>query len=40
MSYNLFLESYRFSRRFIKDEIYGPISQIKRAAVSTPSNIT
>jgi four helix bundle protein len=32
-------EIYRMSRNFPKDEIFGLISQIRRAAVSIPSNI-
>lgn len=30
---------YRISRRFPKDEMYGLTSQLRRAAVSVPSNI-
>jgi len=32
-------EIYRISREFPKDEIFGLVSQIRRAAVSIPSNI-
>jgi four helix bundle protein len=32
-------EIYRVSRNFPKDEIFGLVSQIRRAAVSIPSNI-
>ena len=32
-------EIYRISRDFPKDEIFGLVSQIRRAVVSIPSNI-
>ena len=35
----LVTEIYRLSQRFPKDELYGLASQIRRAAVSIPSNI-
>ena len=35
----LALEVYRTSRTFPKDEMYGLTSQMRRAAVSVPSNI-
>jgi four helix bundle protein len=35
----LALEVYLCTRKFPKDEIYGPTSQMRRAAVSVPSNI-
>ena len=35
----LVVEIYRASRSFPKEELYGLISQIRRAAVSIPSNI-
>ena len=35
----LALETYRISRRFPREEIYGLASQIRRAAVSVPSNV-
>ena len=36
---NLVEGIYRMSRTFPKDELYGLVSQIRRAAVSIPSNI-
>ncbi len=38
-SYELCLEIYRITAKFPKEEIYGLISQIRRSAVSIPSNI-
>jgi four helix bundle protein len=38
-AYQLCLEIYRVTRKFPKEEIYGLTSQIRRAAVSGPSNI-
>ena len=38
-SYQLCLEVYRISKGFPKIEIYGLISQMRRAALSIPSNI-
>ena len=35
----LSLETYRLSRRFPRDEVFGLTSQIRRAAVSIPSNV-
>ncbi|CAN5891284.1 hypothetical protein BH18ACI4_BH18ACI4_10010 [soil metagenome] len=36
---NLVEKVYRLTRRFPKQETYGLVSQIQRAAVSIPSNI-
>ena len=38
-SMNLVVDIYAMTQIFPKDELYGLISQIKRAAVSIPSNI-
>jgi len=35
----LALQTYRMSRRFPREETYGLTSQIRRAAVSVPSNV-
>ena len=38
-AYKLCLDIYRVTKRFPKEEIYGLTSQIRRSAVSIPSNI-
>jgi four helix bundle protein len=38
-AYNLGIEVYKITRTFPIEELYGLTSQIRRAAVSTPSNI-
>ena len=38
-SHKLVLEIYKIISKFPKDELFGLISQIKRAAVSIPTNI-
>jgi four helix bundle protein len=38
-SYQLCLEIYRATKKFPKEEIYSLISQIRRSALSIPSNI-
>jgi len=35
----LVTEIYRVTREFPKDEVYGLVSQLRRAAVSVPSNL-
>ncbi len=39
LSYELTIAVYELSKQFPKDELYGLTNQIKRAAVSVPSNI-
>jgi four helix bundle protein len=39
-SYQLTLEIYKFSKFFPKEEVFGLSSQMRRAAVSVPSNIS
>jgi four helix bundle protein len=36
---NLVIHVYRFTKTFPKEETYGLVSQMRRAAVSIPSNI-
>ena len=36
---NLSIEIYKLTRSFSKDELYGLVSQMRRASVSVPSNI-
>jgi four helix bundle protein len=38
-AYQLCIEVYRITRNFPKEEVYGLTSQVRRAAVSVPSNI-
>lgn len=38
-SHHLTLEIYRVTKQFPKDELYGLISQIRRASASIPANI-
>jgi four helix bundle protein len=38
-AYALVKEIYQFSQRFPKEEVYGLAQQIRRSAVSIPSNI-
>jgi len=38
-AYNLVLEIYKFTNNFPKSETYGLTQQIRRAAISIPSNI-
>jgi four helix bundle protein len=38
-SMDLVTEIYKISKRFPNDEVYGLISQIRRCAISIPSNI-
>lgn len=38
-SYTLAMKSYNITRRFPKEELYGLVNQMRRAAVSVPANI-
>ena len=38
-SYDLCLSIYQITQGFPKEELYGLVSQIRRSAVSVPSNI-
>jgi four helix bundle protein len=38
-TYGLCLEIYKLTREFPKEELYGLVSQMRRSAVSIPSNI-
>ena len=40
LSHNLTLEIYKLSKNFPKEEIYGIVSQIRRASSSIPTNIS
>lgn len=40
MAYELTLDLYMITKKFPKEEIYGLTSQLQRAAVSVPANIT
>ena len=39
-AYKLSLQIYKITKNFPKDELYGLTSQMRRAAVSVPSNIS
>ena len=38
-SMELVVEIYKISRNYPKDEVFGLVSQMRRAAISIPSNI-
>ena len=38
-SFDLVKEIYKLTKEFPKDELYGIVLQVRRAAVSVPSNI-
>jgi len=39
ISYSVCIEVYKLTHKYPKEEIYGIVSQMRRAAVSIPSNI-
>ena len=39
-SYELVLEIYKITKKFPSDELYGLVSQLRRASVSVPANIS
>ena len=38
-AHQLVIKIYRLSKTFPKDELFGPTSQLRRAAVSVPANV-
>ncbi len=40
LSHQLVLEIYQLTKSFPKEEIYGIVSQIRRASISIPNNIS